>query len=90
MKTFLVTYTLESFNDSFSVISKRIKEYPKWARISQYAWLIQPDKSVSDVRSELKTAINEKGTILVIDVSSATWATFAINKQVTDWMKENL
>lgn len=90
MKTFLITYTLEAFDDSFPTISEKIKEYPKWARISQYAWLIQSNKSVSDVRSELKTAINEKGTILVIDVSSAAWATFAVNKQVTEWMKENL
>lgn len=90
MKTFLITYTLDTFSELYPLISDKIKSYPKWARISQSTWLIQTDESVSEVRSELKATINENGTILVIDVSSSAWATFAVSKNVTNWMKENL
>lgn len=90
MKTFLITYTLNSFERLYPVISDKIKSYPKWARISQHAWLIQTDQSVSNVRSDLKTSIDEDGTIFVIDVSSSAWATFAVSKNVTNWMRENM
>lgn len=90
MKTFLITYTLDRFEELYPTISTKIKSYPKWARISQNTWLIQTDESVSEVRSDLKATINEDGTILVIDVSSSAWATFAISKNVTNWMKENI
>ncbi len=90
MKTYLVTYTLSSFNDNYARISERLKGYSKWARLSPHTWLIQTEDSVSEVRSELKLAINENGTILVIDVSASAWATFAVSKNVTNWMKENL
>lgn len=90
MKTFLITYTLGRFEELYPKISAKIKSYPKWARISQSTWLIQTDESVSEVRSDLKATINEDGTILVIDVSSSAWATFAISKNVTNWMKENI
>lgn len=90
MKTFLITYTLNSFKRLDPVISDKIKSYPKWARISQYVWLIQTDKSVYNVRSDLAISINENGTILVIDISYSAWATFAVSQNVTNWMGENI
>ena len=90
MKTLLVTYTLNSFKDQYAVIREKITSYPKWARISQYSWLIKTDDSISNVRSDLKATIQEKGSILVIDVTNAPWATYAVSKNVTDWMKENV
>ncbi len=90
MKTFLITYTLDSFDELYPIISEKIQSYPKWARISQYAWLIQTEEKAPDIRNDLKTSIVDRGSIFVIDVSSSAWATFAVSRNVTNWMKENI
>ena len=90
MDTFLISFQLHNSN-IYPSISEKIRTYPKWARIMENVWIIQSDKKLTDVRESISSIMNENGgSVLVIKINNDAWGTYAVNKEVTDWMKENI
>lgn len=90
MKSFLIVYKLNNPSSDYTAISEKIKSYEKWAKPFERTWLVQTERSVVEVRDELAAAIDKKGSILVMDVGSAAWATSRVNTEVTEWMHKNM
>lgn len=90
MKTLLISFTLNNSDRDYNSISETIRSYPKWARLLSNTWIIRTNDKIVDVRSRLSSTINEDGRILVIDVTNSGWATYAIDSDITHWMKENI
>ncbi len=42
------------------------------------------------MRDELIEAIDGKGQIVVINITDSAWATYRIDEDMLDWMKENI
>ena len=89
MNTYFITYTLDD-QSSYTVLSRRLKRYPDWAKLFDRAWIIKTTKSSKRVRDELIEAIDCKGQIVVINITDSAWATYRINEDMLDWMKENV
>lgn len=89
MNTYFITYTLDD-QSSYTVLSRRLKCYPDWAKLFARAWIIRTTKSSKRVRDELIEAIDSKGQIVVINITDSSWATYRINEDMLDWMKENI
>ena len=89
MKAQLIVYYLKSESFASGIINQ-IKSYSNWAKVADNCWIIITEKSSGSVRDELRDAISGNGKILVINVTGQGWGTFAISKEVTDWMKNNL
>ena len=92
MNTFLISYDLglpETYDD-YKILIQYIKSYPTWAKSLQSVWLIKTNKTISQVRDEIKDRIDANDKVLVIDVTKTGWATFNVSKEVTNWMKNNL
>lgn len=90
MNTFLVTYTLDNSSESYDDISARLKRYPNWAKLFARVWIIRTSRSSKRVRDELIEAIDGKGQIVVINITDSAWATYRIDEDMLDWMKENI
>ena len=88
MKTFLVTYACRP--ESEANVITAIKSFPFWARINPKAWIIQTDRNTIEVRNQIKESVPQIESLLVIGIDGANWATSSVNKEVTDWMKENM
>lgn len=89
MNTHFVTYTLDD-QSSYTALSSRLKRYPDWAKLFARAWIIKTRKSSKRVRDELIEAIDGNGQIVVINITDSAWATYRINEDMLDWMKENI
>jgi len=92
MNTYLVSYDLglpETYND-YKILIEYIKSYSRWAKPLQSVWFIKTDKTVAQVRDEIKALVDSNDKILVINVTQKGWGTFHVSKDVTDWMKNNL
>ena len=92
MNTYLISYDLglpETYND-YKTLTQYIKSYSTWAKPLQSVWFIKTDKTISQVRDEIKTKVDSNDKVLVIDVTSKGWGTYNVSKEVTDWMKNNL
>ena len=90
MSTFLVTYTLDDSTESYNEISSRLKRYPNWAKLFARVWMIKTSHSSKEVRDELSDAIEGKGKIVVINITDSAWATYKVQGNILDWMKENI
>ena len=92
MNTYLISYDLglpETYDD-YKILMQYIKSYSRWAKPLQSVWLIKTDKTVSQVRDEIRDRVDSNDKVLVIDVTNANWGTYHVSKEVTDWMKNNL
>lgn len=92
MNTFLISYDLglpETYDD-YIILIQYIKSHYAWAKPLQSVWLIKTNKTASQIIDEIKDRIDANDKVLVIDVTRASWATFNVSKEVTDWMRDNL
>lgn len=90
MDSYLISFSLNNRSD-YNQVSDCIRNYPKWARVMENVWFIQSDAKLTDVRDNISSIIKESGgSVLVVKVNDAPWGTYAISKEVTDWMKENV
>ena len=90
MDTYLISFVLNNHERDYEQISSSIRSYPKWARVVYNTWLVRSENKATEIRSNLAASINNEGHILVMKVSKAGWATYAIGNDVTEWMKENV
>lgn len=67
-----------------------MKSFPNWAKLFQRAWIIQTTKSTRQVRDELAEVIENKGKIVIINITNSGWATCEIERKVVQWMKGNV
>lgn len=87
MKAQLIIYKLNPNVDDAPIVEK-IKSFSNWAKITDNCWIVLTEKTSGAVRDDFKDIIT--GKILVINVTNQGWGSYALSKEVTDWMKENL
>lgn len=89
MKSYLVSFKL---NDQiqYEGISALLRSYPKWARIVENVWIVCSEEKLVDIREKASNAIKGNGIVMVMDISGDAWGTYAVSKEVTDWMKTNI
>lgn len=90
MKSYIVVYQLENSVNDYSKISEKLKAYSGWAKPFDRTWLIRTDKTAVEIRDELASAIERRGSIMVIKISDASWATSLVQRSINDWMHENV
>lgn len=90
MDSYLITFHINNQED-YGKVSERIRNYPKWARVMDNVWFVLSDTKLTDVRESISSIIDENGgSVLVVKVNHAAWGTYSVEKDVTDWMKDNI
>lgn len=90
MNCFLITFQIEK-SVSYDAIAERIRSNPKWARVMRNVWIVLTESKMTDVRESISALIgNNNGSVMVMEVDNAAWATYSVSKEVTDWMKINI
>ncbi len=90
MNTFFITYSLDNSSESYEKISSRLKRFPNWAKLFGRAWIIKTSHSSRRVRNELVEAIENKGKVVVVNITDSAWATYGIDEDLLKWMKDNV
>ena len=89
MKSFLISFKLKD-QSSYDNVSAILRSFPKWACIMENVWIICSDEKLVDIRERVCNAMDGHGAVVVLNVSGTPWGTYAISKEITDWMKENI
>lgn len=90
MSCYLITFQIDD-TVSYDAIAAKIRTNPKWARVMRNVWIIQTELKMTDVRESISVIIgNNRGSVMVMEVSNAAWATYSVDKEITDWMKNNI
>lgn len=90
MKNILfITYDLVSPGRDYPNLLKRIKKFPRWAKICESSFLISTNKSPEAVRNYLAEVMDENDKIFVgIANAPAAWA--GQSERVSSWILNNL
>lgn len=86
----MIVYKLTDSETDYPRISAKIKSYNGYAKPFPRTWFIRTDKNPKEIRDDLSETLTHPGSILVIDVSDASWATKRVDTDVTGWMHKNL
>ncbi len=91
-RIFLIAYDLNKGETSseYKRLIDQIKKLGSWAKPLESTWFVISESSASEIIDYLKKFIDSNDELLVMDVTDDDWATMGINKEVTDWMKENI
>lgn len=89
MNTFIVfVRPKEDFN--LEIFTEHMKGYATWARLNYNLWMVTFEGKSSQLRDRISTAVKKSCDIMVINISGDGWATLNINRNITDWMTENI
>jgi hypothetical protein len=58
--------------------------------LTENSWIVITDQNSGSLRDELKNGLINKGKMLIINVIGQGWGSYAISKEVTEWMKSKL
>lgn len=85
--TYVLFYEIGDGGDT-SALTKKIKSYSGWAKISKNGWGIVSSKKAAEIRDELAEFIGENGRLFVIKSGKgAAWRNIIASN---DWFKKNL
>jgi len=91
MKTYLISYDLgvPETSESYKKLIAYIKSFDLWAKPLYSVWFVKSDKTAGEIRDGIKKFLDENDRLLVIEVVR-NWGTYNIEKEVTDWMENNI
>ncbi|MFA6550818.1 MAG: hypothetical protein WCT36_05730 [Candidatus Gracilibacteria bacterium] len=77
-------------HSDYARLSEHLKSlYITWARPVKSVWIVKSDKDAGAIRDEIKTVLDSNDKLIVVEVSG-NWGTYNVDKEVTDWMKNNI
>lgn len=88
-KTFLIIF---QYSQAITpILVEHIKEEEMWAKIADNIWCIKSfDVHPRDVRERyLGLTNNEQGKLMVINITTSSWASAGVSQQVADWLNNN-
>jgi hypothetical protein len=88
MNTLIITFELANQGHNFPQVVQKIKEYPSWARINTFCYLILTDSGVVQVRDHLASVMQPNDNLFV-GVCPVPSAWRALPQDVAKWILEN-
>ena len=74
MKTIQVNCELRQPLHHYTALHDYMQSYERASHPLESMWLMKTDKSVAQVRDEVRRVVDEHDEILVFDVTGAAWA----------------
>lgn len=90
MKSYLISFNLQNPAAHLQNVSTLLRTFPKWACIKEDLWIVRSKDNIEDTRQKIVTAMEGQGFVMVINISDDAWGTYAVDREITDWMKENI
>jgi hypothetical protein len=87
MAVYLVTYDLNKVGQNYSGLYEEIKKY-SWAKLSESSYVIETNKSVETVLSEMRKCLDSNDTIYIISLTQP-WTGYG-PKDVNEWIQTHL
>ncbi|TML05853.1 MAG: hypothetical protein E6G41_09070 [Actinobacteria bacterium] len=74
MRTIQISYDLKQPDHYYTALDDYLQSYDRRSQPLESMWLVKTNKSVSEVRDELRRVVAANDEILVFDVTGAAWA----------------
>lgn len=78
------------------LVFQLVDSFSDWAKINESTWIVLSAKTNTDIRDLLSTSMNtwqedaQKTPFIVMNVSNCGWASHALDREITSWMKKKM
>jgi hypothetical protein len=90
MVALLIGYDLDRPGQNYTALVKEIKALGPWCHPLESTWVVKTPKTVSQVRNLLKGYVDRNDEVLVMNVTSDSWASYNLDTDVAAWLKANV
>jgi hypothetical protein len=74
VKTIQINYDLKQPDHLYTALEDYLQSYERRSQPLGSMWLVKTNKSVSEVRDEVRRVVDTDDDVLVFDVTGAAWA----------------
>ncbi len=60
-----------------------------YARPTESQWIVQSNKTATDIANHLRNFTDSDDRIFVIPVNGKVWASFNVSQEVRDWLRDH-
>lgn len=88
--TLMVGYDLNSPGQNYQPLIDAIKAEGKWWHYLDSNWIVVTTKTAAQLRDSLGSLIDANDELLIIDVTSDSWASKGFPDKANSWLKQNV
>lgn len=85
-----VNYDLNKTGQNYSALIDYLKSHQSWAKPLKSSFFVKTALSASQLRDGAKAYLDANDDVVVVPVGGNGWASYGINKEVTEWMQANI
>lgn len=85
-----VNYDLNKSGQDYTKLIDYLKSHQNWAKSLKSSFFVKTPLTAVQLRDGIRMHIDANDDVVVVTVTGASWATYGISSDITDWMKKNL
>ena len=85
MKTYIISYDLNTPGKNYEDLLKKIKAYTSWAKLGGSAYIIVTERTAVEIRDNLKSSLDSNDKLFV-GVLKAPAAWTSLSDEVSKWV----
>jgi hypothetical protein len=85
-----VNYDLNKTGQDYTKLIDYLKSHQNWAKPLKSSFFVKTSLTAVQLRDGIKKHIDANDDIVVVTVTSASWATYGLSSQLNEWLKKNL
>jgi hypothetical protein len=89
MATFLISYDLHKPGRDYSELYRAIGATGSFAHPLESVWLVTYNGTTAQLRDALMKHVDSNDDLLVAQLVPGTWATYGVNAEAREWMRNN-
>ncbi|UYH54770.1 hypothetical protein N6L26_12100 [Qipengyuania sp. SS22] len=88
MAAYVVTYDLRAPGRNYQGLYDRLRQYPRWAKVTESNWVVVTEWTASQIRDDLSGYIDTNDRLFVI--KSGVEAAWKNSICENEWLRNNL
>ena len=85
-----VNYDLNETGQNYTTLIDYLKSHQGWAKPLKSSFFVKTALTASQLRDGIKMHIDANDDVVVVTVTSSSWATYGLSSTLNDWLWQNL
>lgn len=85
-----VNYDLNKSGQDYTKLTEYLKSHQSWAKPLKSSFFVKTTLTAGQLRDGARQHMDSNDTVVVVNVTSANWATWNVPADVATWMQTNI
>jgi hypothetical protein len=89
MSSYFVSYDLHAPDKNYDAVIAAIKSFGSWAKVHKSFWYVNTSKSLDEVYSRVRAAMDNNDSLMVIDIANKNAKWFNVSPEASKYMQDH-